>query len=97
MKSSIYSSRVGSGIVPDVPSSPPHGGIPEYLELVELDRRQGERIDGLRLGGHHPVGLARQPENEMRPDMYPACGGRLHSTACAVEIVPRFTARSVSS
>lgn len=51
-----------------------HGGIPEYLELVELDRRQGERIDGLRLGGHHPVGLARQPENEMRSDMYPACG-----------------------
>lgn len=83
-------------VLADLPETEPAGvGIvlgghrraAENLQLVEFHRRERQRIDRCDLLQQHFIGLARQPEDEMRPHVQPPFGSHLHGTAGAGEVV----------
>lgn len=93
-------------VLADLPETEPAGvGIvlgghrraAENLQLVEFHRRERQRIDRCDLLQQHFVGLARQPEDEMRPHVQPLSAAISTARRAQAKSWPRFTARNVSS
>ena len=65
-----------------------HRRAAEYLQLMEFQRRERQRIDRRDLLQQHRVRLARQSEDKVRPDVQSPRGGHLHGAARAGEVMP---------
>lgn len=64
-----------------------HCGTGKYLQLVELDGSQGQRVDYCGLGYQLLVALSGQAEYKVGSDMETSLGGHLDGSACCGEVV----------
>ena len=67
---------------------PLHCRTPDYLQLVELGRKQRKAVDDAAFFKHHLPCLSRQAENEMRPGIEASCRSLLNGLAGRREIMP---------